>query len=251
MRVLVHGDGDETTVEGAELDLDALALRSPGPVPAERPWVMANMVTSLDGAYAMEQRSAGLSSEGDRQLFHHLRGAADAVLVAAGTARTERYRRPRTAPELVERRRAQGMAAHPRLVVVSASLQLPSDLPLLQGDDLPTPLVLHPASSDASALPAGIEPRAVGDDELDLPAALAGLRGDGVEVLLCEGGPHLLGQLHHLDLIDELFLSISAHLVGGTRVGLLGGIEETARPYQLHRLLRDEQMLLATYRRQR
>jgi riboflavin biosynthesis pyrimidine reductase len=136
-------------------------------------------------------------------------------------------------------------------VLVSASLQLPSDLPLLEGDDLPTPLVLHPASSDPSTLPAGVESRPVGDEELDLRAALGGLRADGVQVLLCEGGPHLLGQLHALDLIDELFLSISAHLVGGTRVGLLGGVDETARPYELHRLLRADQMLLGTYRRAR
>jgi riboflavin biosynthesis pyrimidine reductase len=251
MRVLVNGAGDERSAEGTELDLDALDLRSPARVPADRPWVMANMVTSLDGAYALEQRSAGLSSDADRQLFHRLRGAADAILVAAGTARTERYRRPSTAPELLERRRSQGMSPHPRLVLVSASLRLPADLPLLEGDDLPTPLVLHPASSDTSVLPPGIEPRTVGDEQLDLRAALSGLRADGVEVLLCEGGPHLLGQLHHLDLIDELFLTISAHLVGGPRVGLLGGIEETARPYDLYRLLRAEQMLLATYRRQR
>lgn len=255
MQMLVSADGDRDRGSSErgdlELDLDALDLRSPSEVPEDRPWVMANMVTSLDGAYAMEQRSAGLSNDGDRQLFHRLRGAADAILVAAGTARAERYRRPRTAPELVERRRSMGLAPHPRLVLVSASLQLPDDLPLLEGDDLPTPLVLHPASSDASTLPAGVEPRAVGDERLDLRAALAGLRSDGVEVLLCEGGPHLLGQLHALDLIDELFLSISAHLVGGSRVGLLGGVEEAARPYRLHRLLKADQMLLGTYRRAR
>lgn len=251
MRMLVSGDGDGEPTEGADLDLGSLALRSPSDVPDDRPWVMANMVTSLDGAYAMEQRSAGLSSDDDRQLFHRLRGAADAILVAAGTARTERYRRPRTPPELLERRRSEGLAPHPRLVLVSASLRLPDDLPLLEGDDLPTPLVLHPSTSDASALPSGVESRPVGGDTLDLRAALSGLRADGVQVVLCEGGPHLLGQLHALDLVDELFLSISAHLVGGSRVGLLGGIEETARPYDLHRLLRAEQMLLATYRRAR
>ncbi|MFN7151948.1 MAG: dihydrofolate reductase family protein, partial [Microthrixaceae bacterium] len=197
MQMLLSADGDRDggSTDRADVDLDTLDLRSPTEVPADRPWVMANMVTSLDGAYAMEQRSAGLSNDGDRQLFHRLRGVADAILVAAGTARTERYRRPRTAPELVEQRRSLGLAPHPRLALVSASLQLPADLPLLEGDDLPTPLVLHPASSDASMLPTGVESRPVGDEHLDLRAALGGLRADGVEVLLCEGGPHLLGQL--------------------------------------------------------
>jgi riboflavin biosynthesis pyrimidine reductase len=253
MQMLVSGDGDSdgASSEGSDLDLDSLALRSPTDVPGDRPWVMANMVTGLDGAYAVDERSAGLSGDGDRQLFHRLRAATDAVLVAAGTARAERYRRPRTPPELLERRRSAGLAPHPRLVLVSASLELPSDLPLLEGDDLPTPIVLHPSSSDASSLPAGVESRPAGGDDVDLRAALAGLRADGVEVLLCEGGPHLLGQLHALDLVDELFLSISAHLVGGERVGLLGGVDAIARPYELHRLLRDDQMLLGTYRRAR
>jgi riboflavin biosynthesis pyrimidine reductase len=52
--------------------------------------------------------------------------------------------------------------------------------------------------------------------ELDLQAALAELRRRyGVELLLCEGGPHLNLQLLGLGLVDELFLSLSPKLAGG------------------------------------
>ena len=51
------------------------------------------MVSSLDGRAAVAQRSGGLSSAADRALFHGLRAITDAVLVGAGTARSERYGR--------------------------------------------------------------------------------------------------------------------------------------------------------------
>jgi riboflavin biosynthesis pyrimidine reductase len=239
--------------EHADLDAELTALggRADRPPPSGRPWVMANMVMSVDGAYSVEGRSGGLSSDADREVFHRLRSATDAVLVAAGTARAERYRRPRTPDDRVDARRDAGQADHPRLVLVSRTLSLPDDLPLLEGPGLPEPLVLHPQESDTSAVPDGVELRAAGHHDVDLSAALGGLRDDGVQLLLCEGGPRLLGQLHALDLIDELFVTLSPNLVGGERTGLLGAAPATLRPYRLHRLLEADDFLLATYRRAR
>jgi 5-amino-6-(5-phosphoribosylamino)uracil reductase len=231
------------------VDLDVLEDRTDRIPPDDRPWVMANMVMSVDGAYAVDGRSGGLGSPGDRSVFHRLRSAADAVMAAAGTARAERYRRPRLDDAAVERRRARGLRDHPRLVLVSASLTLPDDLPLLSGEG-DVPLVVHPAGAPTDAVPDGVELRAVGSgDEVDLVAAMQGLRRDGVEVLLCEGGPSLLGQLHTADLLDELFVTFSPSLVGGATVGLLGRHAALQRPVHLHRLLEEEGSLFATYRR--
>src|ERR1700683_2997106 len=60
---------------------------------AQRPRVMLNMVTTVDGRASLHGRSAPLSSSADRALFHALRTPVDAVLVGAGTVRTERYGR--------------------------------------------------------------------------------------------------------------------------------------------------------------
>jgi riboflavin biosynthesis pyrimidine reductase len=245
MRVLLPAGTD------SDAALDQLRRRDDRPCPPERPWVMANMVTSVDGAYSVEGRSGGLSSDADRQVFHRLRAAADAVLVAAGTARTERYRRPRTGEDQLAFRRAQGLEDHPRLVLVSRSLSFPSDLPLLEASDLPEPLVLHPADADPGTAPPGVALRSAGADGVDMGTALEGLRADGVRVVLCEGGPHLLGQLHEGDLIDELFVTFSPHLVGGGRTGLLGAARAELHRMSLHRLLEDDGFLLATYRRTR
>lgn len=229
-----------------EIDLGVLDDRSDRDG-GDRPWVMANMVMSVDGAYAVEGRSGGLGSPGDRRVFHRLRAATDVVLVAAGTARAERYRRPRTPPELLGTRRTAGLADDPRLVVVSASLHLPEDLPLLDGDGQ-MPLVVHPGGADTTHVPPGVELRAVGEGQVDLRAVVEGLGRDGAGLVLCEGGPSLLGALHELDLIDELFVTVSPALVGGDRVGLLSPAPARLRPLQLHRLLEEDGSLFATYR---
>ena len=216
-----------------------------------RPWVMANMVASVDGAYAVDGRSGGLSGAGDRSMFHALRGVVDVVLVAAGTARDERYRRPAAEDGAVELRTSRGQAPAARLVVVSRSAQLPDDQPFLTGEG-PDPLVLHPASADISGLPAGVESRISGDASVDLDVALDDLASDGARWVLCEGGPGLLGQLHEDDLLDELFVTISPHLVGGEQVGMLGHATAVDHPLDLHRLMVDDDgSLLVTYRRRR
>ena len=51
-----------------------------------------NFVASLDGVVAIEGRSGGLGSPGDRRVFSTLRALADVVLVGHGTASAEGYR---------------------------------------------------------------------------------------------------------------------------------------------------------------
>lgn len=226
-------------------------IPEPGPVddPAEliaaddrtppdgRPWVMANMVMSIDGAYSRDGRSAGLSGEADRAMFAALRTVADVVLVAAGTARAERYRRPASVP-------GHGNA---RLAVVTRSARIPDDQPFLRGDG-PDPIVFHPRDADTSDVPAGVELRALGSTDVDLGAALRSLRSDGAETVLCEGGPNLLGQLVGAGLVDELFLTLAPTVVGGDRVGLVGGTGPFDASFDLHRVIEDDGFLLLCYR---
>ena len=218
--------------------------------PAGRPWVMANMVASIDGTYAVSGVSRALSSPEDRAIFSALRASADAVLVAAGTARTERYRRPTPVPELAAERLLTTSTQAPRLVVVSRSLSVPADQPFLWGPGQ-EPLLIHPEGADTAGVPSGVELRAMGTGGVDLEAALRSLYNDGVRIVLCEGGPTLLGQLHALDLIDELFLSVAPLLVAGSQVGILGAQQEEIRPHRLHRVLEANSFLFLTYRRDR
>ena len=227
--------------------LDTLLAADERPAPPGRPWVMANMVTSVDGAIAVDGRSGGLGGAPDRAMFAAVRSLPDVVLVGAGTARTERYRRPAPGPAADERV-ARGQAPAPRLAVVSRRGELPDDQPFLEGAG-PDPLLFHPAARTPAELPPGVEPRPVGTAEVDLAELLAALAADGARTVLCEGGPTLLGSLHHADLVDELFVTISPHLVGGPGGRMLTSAVEHLTDLTLHRLLVDGDVMLATYRR--
>jgi len=230
--------------------LDALASDDRHP-PLERPWVMANMVASIDGAFAFEGRSAALATAGDKMVFRCLRGLADVVLVGAGTARAERYQRPQPLDAARELRLGRGQQPAARLVMVSRSGHVEDGQRYLSGDG-EAPLMVHAAAVDPNSTPAGVQMMqdAGPDGSVDLSHLLCHLRSIGVNLVLCEGGPMLLGQLHRLDLIDELFVTTSPTMVGGTRTGLLGRHDPVLRKRRLHRLwIDDEGALLATWRR--
>jgi riboflavin biosynthesis pyrimidine reductase len=84
---------------------------------------------------------------------------------------------------------------------------------------------------------------------VDLPALLRSLREEGVRALLCEGGPHLHGEMQRQGLVDELFLTIAPKLAGGPAPRILeGGLPEVAE-LELAWLLEENGELFARYRR--
>jgi len=83
----------------------------------------------------------------------------------------------------------------------------------------------------------------------DLPALLRSLREEGVEALLCEGGPTLHGSLQAAGLVDELFLTIAPKLSGGVPPRILEGELDDVVPLELAWLLEDDGELFARYRR--
>jgi riboflavin-specific deaminase-like protein len=160
----------------------------------------------------MDWRTQGISSDLDRELFHHLRTQADAVMVGAGTARQERYGSITKTAELREKRVADGLRPVPLGVIVSGRLDLPADLPLLDDPDQP---VVIATGSDAVLPDLGdqVTYERVGED---LPLLMARLRGEhGIRSVLCEGGPTLNSFLLAAGLVDELFLTLHPKLLGG------------------------------------
>ena len=204
---LIHPERRSTSPD----DL-ASGLRFGDKAPRQRPYLALNMVSSLDGKATIEWRTKGLSTELDRLLFHHLRTQADAIMVGAGTVRSERYGRMAKSEELRDKREREGLARDPLAVVVSGRLDLPADLPLLND---PEQRVIIATGSDASLPGLGeqVEYARVGDD---LPLLMARLREDyGVRSVLCEGGPTLNSHLLAAGLVDELFLTLNPKLAGG------------------------------------
>ncbi|HEV7584960.1 MAG TPA: dihydrofolate reductase family protein [Solirubrobacteraceae bacterium] len=201
---------------GAAEIVQALGLWDRPAVGGERPYVLVNMVSTVDGRASLEGRSGPIAGPADRELFHALRTAVDAVMAGAGTMRVERYGRLIRDEARRLLRRERGLSPEPLACIVTASLALPPDLPVLAEPEAHV-VVLTP--SDAELMPSGARldyVRAPSDGELDLTRALSQLRERfGVELLLCEGGPHLNGTLLAAGLVDELWLCVSPKLAGG------------------------------------
>jgi riboflavin biosynthesis pyrimidine reductase len=88
------------------------------------------------------------------------------------------------------------------------------------------------------------------DGRVDLSALLQSLREEGVEALLCEGGPTLHGSLQAAGLVDELFLTIAPKLSGGgVPPRILEGELDDVVPLELVWLLEEDGELFARYRR--
>lgn len=191
--------------------------------PPERPYLVLNMVSSLDGKASLDGRTRGLSTELDRRLFHRLRTQADAIMVGAGTVRAERYGRMVKTDDLRGARELEGLAPDPLAVVVSARLDLPADLPLLRE---PEQTVVIATASDASLpdVAARVRYERTGVDLLLLMSRLR--RQHGVRSLLCEGGPTLNSHLFAAGLVDELWLTLNPQVAGGAEaLTIVGGPE--------------------------
>lgn len=155
-----------------------------------------NFVISIDGHIGgSDGRSGTLSTPEDRRIFHMLRAGCDAVLVGAGTARTEKYR-PVTVKSQWAEHREQTDA--PSLIMVSAS----GNVPDIEG--------------------------AIVSDGSDL----AKVR-EQFPRILCEGGPRLFSDLLQDGLVDELALSISPQ-IGGYGPLVLDSVSASATPKYAH-----------------
>jgi riboflavin biosynthesis pyrimidine reductase len=200
----------------------------------------SNFVASLDGVVALgAEASAGSiisgRNQGDRFLMGLLRACADAVLLGAGTLRatpghrwTPEHIFPQVGDAFARLRSRLGRTAQPRLVLFTASGDVPLSHPaVVEGATVVT------TKSGARALEGRLSERSdvltfEKDGRVDVEGAVSELRRRGYDVLLTEGGPHLMGDLIRANLLEELFLTVSPTLAGRDekeRLGMLAGIE--------------------------
>lgn len=226
---------------------DEVDLREAYAYPADRTWVRANMVSSLDGSAVQDGRSGMLSGAADKAVFATLRGLCDAVLVGAGTARAEGYRAPRAKESWAEHRRGLGQVPAPTLVLASGRLDLDPGSDLFTGDERTIVVTTDTADHAAKARLAEVADVVdVGDEHVDMAEVVAQLTERGLTRVLCEGGPTLLGGVVGAGLLDELCLSLSPKVVGGDGTRIVHGVplDVSFRPAHL---LEDEGVLFGRY----
>ena len=217
------------------------------------PTLRVNFVASLDGAVTVDGKSAELGGPGDKLIFDTLRTVADALVVAAGTVRTENYDALRLTAPARAWRQDHGLPEFPLMVVVSGSLDLdPEQLVFSDAPIRPLIFTHAAAPADRRAALAGVaEIITVGEESVDLTAAVRDLHARGATQVLCEGGPRLLGAMIAADLVDELCLTLSPRLVAGSAGRIAAGPDGPPREMKLTGLLAEDDMLFLRYARSR
>ena len=179
-----------------------------------RPWVVVNMIQSLDGGISINGVSGPLGGPADKSVFRALRGCAPLILVGAQTVRSEVYR----------------PAACPIAVVTTTG-----DFgPATELRDDPRTILVSP-----------------GGETINLAKALEALATLGFPWILCEGGPSLNGQLFELDLVDEVCVTVSPLAVAGRASRMAHGRGSVAHRFSLHSAIEHDSMLLLRYLRLR
>jgi 2,5-diamino-6-(ribosylamino)-4(3H)-pyrimidinone 5'-phosphate reductase len=230
-------------------------LSLPGDLPG-RPYVVVNMVSTVDGKTALGESAAGIGSRADGRLMRQIRAAVDAIVWGAGTLRADVVD-PRVVPPWVERRRSRGAAPQPLAVTASASLDLdPTNRFFVNG---PSGTVVFTTRSAPPERRRALAPYAtiVTQDGLtvDLAAALRQLAEQfGIKRLLSEGGPGLNQALLDAGLVDELFWTVAPKLGGGHGRTLIDGgapARSIRARLELVSLLEHDGELYTRYRLQR
>jgi riboflavin biosynthesis pyrimidine reductase len=234
---------------GAELPLPPALATLYGPLrfPAhpDRPHVIGNFVTALDGVVSLNVpgRSGGGEISGfnqhDRLVMGLLRVASDAVIVGAGTLRavprhrwTAAYVCPALADAYQTLRAVLGKPGPPLNVIVTASGAIDLALPVFQSGEVPVLIVTTVRGAQR-----------IGQQEVPPSVRIADVQSAGPlsagailevvrrvcssDLLLVEGGPRLMGDFFAEQRLDELFLTLAPQVAGRDeahdRPGLVAG----------------------------
>ncbi len=228
--------------EQRQLDQDdLLELYDPG----ENPSLRGGFVLSVDGAIAADGSSRLLQTPADQMAYACLRAVADAVVVGAGTARTENYGPVRHRPAAAAWRAVHRRAPAP-LVLVTRGADLDPLARCFTGD-VPTLVLTCTAARPSAALRRVADVVIAGDDDVELAAAVAALHARGLTRLLCEGGPSLLTALLGAGLVDELCLTLSPLLIGTAPTLLTTALSAPVRLQLRHLVDGGDGSLLARY----
>lgn len=213
------------------------------------PWVRFNFIASVDGAATLGGRSGGLGNAHDQRLLHLLRRQTDVLLIGAGTLRVEGYVGDLLGEAGQAWRHEHGRSGHPRVAVVSGRLDLDADSPFFTHSPV-RPLILTTARADESrrrALEAVADVEDAGEGTVDPARVLRVLADRGHRLVHSEGGPTLFGSFLEARAVQELCLSLSPAVVGGTSSRIAVAVGERLQRMRLASVLSGDDLLLLRY----
>ena len=232
--------------------------------PSERPFVIANFVSTLDGvtSYEIKGQAGGSTVSGsdpaDRFIMGLLRASTDAIIVGARTVHDvnpeglwiPEYTYPDARLLYTEYRvNVLHKPEYPLLIIVSGSGKLELERAIFRTSVVCTVVITTPAGRDALERAGATKLSSVQIHALDArcgtisPLEILRLLYTqlGVRKLLHEGGPTLFGQFLAAEALDEFFLTLSPQVAGRSantiRPGVVQGFEFTPERAPWFRLL--------------
>ena len=185
----------------------------------ERPYVMLNVAVTADGKTdTIARGGAAISSPQDMEQVDHLRAENDAIMVGGHTLLGDDPRLTVKSETLRLERVKRGLEPNPVKVgvVTRANLRLDSRF-LTAGSS--RVMVFTTTQTDTVQIDLlrqqGVQVFVMGDQRVDLPAALKELKQAGIQHLLVEGGGTLNDELLRLGLVDEIRIYIAPLIFGG------------------------------------
>ena len=237
-----------------DLDLDASFsdLTLP-PAPHNRPMVGLNMVTSIDGRAQLGGHADGLSGRADRELMQRYRVAYDAVASGVGTLRADDFY-SHLGHAASTARVAAGRTPQPLAVLIAGGGRVPTDRRFFEYADQPRVLAVGSRSPYVETPLPGVETWAAPTLDVRPSWLLERLAAAGIGSVLLEGGPHLNAAFLAEGLIDELYWTIGARLLGTNALPMIAPIPggspwaEHPREGELVSVHRSEDELFVRYR---
>jgi riboflavin biosynthesis pyrimidine reductase len=237
---------------GLSLD-EAFGWLSLPAAPAGRPLVGINMVTTIDGRAQLGGTAERLSGRADRALMQHYRVAYDAVASGVGTLRADDFY-SHLGRAAVALRVAAGRPPQPVAVLIAGGGRVPTDRRFFEYADQPRVMAVGASSPYATTPVAGVDTW-VAPSDIPQPAwLLERIAAAGCASVLLEGGPHLNAAFLAEGLIDELYWTVGARVVGTNALPMIAPIpggspwEKHPREATLVSVHRSEDELFLRYR---
>lgn len=187
-----------------------------------RPMVTLKLASSFDGRIATASgESQWITSPQARRFTHGLRASHDAVMVGAGTARSDD-------PQLTVRE--LGLAHQPVRVVLSSKLDLPQKSALTESIDAAPLWLCHGPEAPQERIEAFTNLRATCISApklgrfLQISNLLGVLAERGLTRIFCEGGSALAASLLQADLVDHLVGMTAGMALGAEGLPAIGAL---------------------------
>lgn len=214
------------------------------PLRANKPYIIGNFVSTLDGAVTLNQPGHNNSSEisgsnqQDHVLMGILRAISDAIIVGAGTLRVARnhkwtpsYIYPPLTDAYSQLRSNLGKSELPLNVFVTELGNINLQLPVFHSAEIPVLIVTTKHGHERLIVQSILPSVQIATIAKNTPLSAQDILNEvtrirSCNIILTEGRPKLFGHFLSEKRLDELFLTIAPQIAGRDEHIERGGIVE-------------------------